>query len=52
MNADGSGRRWLTLTALGPSAWSPDGRRIAFESARDGNGDVYVMNVDGSGSGG
>ena len=49
MNADGSGQRWLTLTAWRIPAWSPDGRRIAFESVRDGNGEVYVMNADGSG---
>ena len=48
MNADGSGQRWLTLTAGRISAWSPDGRRIVFESARDGNNEVYVMNADGS----
>ena len=30
-------------------AWSPDGRRIAFDSDRDGNSEVYVMNADGSG---
>ena len=29
-------------------AWSPDGRRIAFSSGRDGNAEVYVMNADGS----
>jgi len=28
---------------------SPDGRRIAFFSDRDGTGDYYVMNADGSG---
>ena len=28
--------------------WSPDGTRLAFESFRDGNREVYVMNVDGS----
>ena len=29
--------------------WSPEGRKIAFLSKRDGNWDVYVMNADGSG---
>ena len=29
-------------------AWSPDGRRIAFQSNRDGNAEVYVMSADGT----
>ena len=33
---------------LGPS-WSPDGRRIAFASSRDGDSEIYVMNADGTG---
>jgi WD40 repeat protein len=47
MNADGSGQRRLTNDP-GPdyfATWSPDGRRIAF--AR-GDGDIWVMNADGS----
>jgi tricorn protease-like protein len=28
--------------------WSPDGTRIAFESLRDGNSEIYVMDADGS----
>ena len=33
----------------GTPSWSPDGGRIAFSSARDGNSEIYVMNADGSG---
>lgn len=29
-------------------AWSPDGTKMAFVSDRDGNLEIYVMNVDGS----
>ena len=29
-------------------AWSPDGRRIAFESDLDGDMEIFVMNADGS----
>jgi Tol biopolymer transport system component len=30
-------------------AWSPDGSKIAFVSARDGNKEIYMMNVNGTG---
>ena len=29
--------------------WSPDGSKIAFDTGRDGNNEIYVMNADGSG---
>ena len=32
------------------ASWSPDGLRIAFDSDRDGNRDIYVVNADGSGA--
>ena len=48
MNADGSGQRRLTHGGSQPR-WSPDGRKIAFVSKRDGHADIYVMNADGSG---
>jgi len=30
------------------AAWSPDGRHIAFYSAREGNFEVYVMDAYGA----
>ena len=50
MRADGSQVVRLTdntVLDLEPS-WSPDGRRLAFFTGRDGNNEVYVMNADGS----
>jgi TolB protein len=51
---DGSNVLQLTdgANSDGP-AWSPDGRRIAFSSWREGSatlgmGDIYIMNADGS----
>ena len=29
-------------------AWSPDRTQIAFHSDRDGNGEIYVMDADGT----
>ena len=48
-NPDGSGQELITTDASdGAPAWSPDGRMIAFHSARDGNWDIYVMQAEGS----
>ncbi|UCF61802.1 MAG: PD40 domain-containing protein [Anaerolineaceae bacterium] len=30
-------------------SWSPDGKKIAFQSSRDGNNEIYVMAADGTG---
>lgn len=30
-------------------SWSPDGRQLVFQSDRNGNSDIYISNVDGSG---
>lgn len=59
--ADGSGQARLTDEGGDPStaggvqfqtdpAWSPDGTRIAFASAREGSFDIYVMEADGTGT--
>ena len=43
-------RRQVHEGAIGARPrWSPDGRKIAFVSGRDGNAEIYVMNADGSG---
>ncbi len=50
MDADGGNVRQLTDT---PSvvdedpAWSPDGKQIIFQSDRNGNFEIYVMDRDG-----
>jgi Tol biopolymer transport system component len=44
--AEGGEPKWLA-SGTNPR-WSPDGRRIAFETDRDGNPEVYVMRPNGS----
>jgi Tol biopolymer transport system component len=59
MSAAGEGEKRLTDDAGDPStprglffqvepAWSPDGRRIAFSSKREGSFDLYAMEADGT----
>jgi Tol biopolymer transport system component len=50
MKVDGSEQKNLTNNPAmdTDTAWSPDGRKIAFSSNRDRNTDIYVMNADGS----
>jgi len=46
-----SGRTTPVVTSSGWDtgiAWSPDGSRIAFSSEREGDEEIYVVNVDGS----
>jgi Tol biopolymer transport system component len=56
MKADGTGTRKLATKPAQDDnpAWSPDGRRLAFQAETQGrntdrNTDIYVMNADGSG---
>ena len=49
MNAWGDNLRNLTNHPSDDTdpTWSPDGRSIAFDSDRDGIGDIYAMDADG-----
>jgi TolB protein len=49
MDSDGGNVRRLTNHPAFDydSPWSPDGRRIAFTSTRDGRSQIYVMDADG-----
>jgi TolB protein len=54
MNPDGTQQVQLTQSAtaneqnLAPKL-SPDGQRVAFHSDRNGNNDLYLINIDGTG---
>lgn len=54
MNADGTGEAGPAVPSTAPEStfmgdWSPDGTQLVFQSSRDGNFEVYKMNVDGTG---
>jgi Tol biopolymer transport system component len=50
MWADGTHQRNITNSPGDDTApsWSPDASKIAFASTREGHGEIYVMNSDGS----
>jgi TolB protein len=49
IDANGSGLQQLTTGPDYAGRWSPDGQKILFDSLRDGNYEIYVMNADGTG---
>jgi TolB protein len=50
MNADGSAQRAITAGATDQHpSWSDDGKFIVFNSFRDGNSELYRVEVDGGG---
>jgi Tol biopolymer transport system component len=51
LNVTGSGLRRLTTNPADDEnpSWSPDGRRIAFSSARTGSRRIWLMRADGTG---
>jgi TolB protein len=59
MQADGANQTNVSRHAAGdfaavvgspPLAWSPDSRKVAFLSDRDGDVEIYAVNADGTGS--
>ena len=50
MNGDGSSPTRLTNNAYADfdPSWSPDGSKLAFDSDRVGNREIYSMNSDGT----
>ena len=48
MNDDGTEEQRLTshISKDYQFAWSPDGKRIVYVSERDGNPEIYVVNVE------
>ena len=49
MNADGSEKHALTRNEWNDEApaWSPDGSKIAFQSARNSETQIFIMDSDG-----
>ncbi len=48
VNNECKNKRKLTQGGLNNwAAWSPDGKQVAFASSRDGNFEIYAMNVSG-----
>jgi TolB protein len=47
MDCDGRNVARITTASNleGNPAWSPDGKRIAFQSNRDGNYEIYVITL-------
>src|SRR5262245_47652848 len=51
ISSDGTGMRVLSTPGLdvGSTAIAPDGSKVAFEATAQGNTDIYVVGIDGSG---
>ena len=45
MNVDGTNQRVIVAGAAGQPSWSPDGKKIAFYSASDGDLDIYTIDL-------
>ena len=50
MDADGSHAHAIVTSPslVGHPSWSPDGSRLAFSDHRTGNGDLYLVDADGT----
>ncbi len=48
IDIDGTNLTGLSVESDSEPNWSPDGTKIVFSSFRDDNGEIYVMNSDGT----
>ena len=49
MNSDGSNQKQLKNSNCDfRPVFSPDGKKLAFDSGRDGNHEIYTVNIDGT----
>ncbi|WP_156950205.1 TolB family protein [Maribacter antarcticus] len=50
VNTDGTNKKVLTdaTPPNGSPAWSGDGKKIAYDSMKDGNFEIFTMNINGT----
>jgi len=48
MNADSGGNQHMIDSLAGMQEWSPDGNQFVFISDRDGDSEIYKMNISGT----
>lgn len=50
LNADDSTTRILVGNSAGKASWAPDGQRLTYSTDADGDSEMWVINLDGTGA--